>query len=174
MCIRDRSPIDLMVFIEKEFDFVKPNNFTNSLTNYLRARTMDMGQQILNPVDVAGWQENQDWISTGTLPMRWEFGDYLLNRYYAANKEQFRTLLKTMVGENVYDPEFIVKTVKDYIFCNYDIMNDELNDAISIFMGDVPENYFNGGGWSINDSTVPKQFYDLLRFFVTLPEFQLK
>ena len=169
-----KSPIDLMVFIEKEFDFVKPNNFTNSLTNYLRARTMDMGQQILNPVDVAGWQENQDWISTGTLPMRWEFGDYLLNRYYAANKEQFRTLLKTMVGENIDDPEFIVKTVKDYIFCNYDIMNDELNDAISIFMGDVPENYFNGGGWSINDSTVPKQFYDLLRFFVTLPEFQLK
>ena len=169
-----KSPIDLMVFIEKEFDFVKPNNFTNSLTNYLRARTMDMGQQILNPVDVAGWQENQDWISTGTLPMRWEFGDYLLNRYYAANKEQFRTLLKTMVGENIDDPEFIVKTVKDYIFCNYDIMNDELNDAISIFIGDVPENYFNGGGWSINDSTVPKQFYDLLRFFVTLPEFQLK
>ena len=53
-------------------------------------------------------------------------------------------------------------------------MNDELNDAISIFMGDIPENYFNGGGWSINDSTVPNQFYDLLRFFVTLPEFQLK
>ena len=169
-----KSPIDLMVFIEKEFDFVKPNNFTSSLTNYLRARTMDMGQQILNPVDVAGWQENQDWISTGTLPMRWEFGDYLLNRYYAADKEQFRILLKRMVGENIDDPESIVKTVKDYIFCNYDIMNDELNDAISIFMGDVPENYFNGGGWSINDSTVPKQFYDLLRFFVTLPEFQLK
>jgi len=169
-----KSPIDLMVFIEKEFDFAKPNNFTNSLTNYLRARTMDMGQQVLNPVDVAGWQENQDWISTGTLPMRWEFGDYLINRYYTANKEQFRTLLKVMVGENVDDPESIVKTVKDYIFCNYDIMNDELNDAISIFMGDVPENYFNGGGWSINDSTVPKQFYDLLRFFITLPEFQLK
>ena len=169
-----KSPIDLMVFIEKEFDFVKPNNFTSSLTNYLRARTMDMGQQILNPVDVAGWQENQDWISTGTLPMRWEFGDYLLNRYYAADKEQFRILLKRMVGENIDDPESIVKTVKDYIFCNYDIMNDELNDAISIFMGDIPENYFNGGGWSINDSTVPNQFYDLLRFFVTLPEFQLK
>ena len=169
-----KSPIDLMVFIEKEFDFVKPNNFTNGLTNYLRARTMDMGQQVLNPVDVAGWQENQDWISTGNLPMRWEFGDYLINRYYTANKEQFRTLLKVMVGENVDDPESIVKTVKDYIFCNYDIMNDELNDAISIFIGDVPENYFNGGGWSINDSTVPKQFYDLLRFFVTLPEFQLK
>jgi hypothetical protein len=25
-----KSPIDLMVFIEKEFDFIKPNNFTAS------------------------------------------------------------------------------------------------------------------------------------------------
>ena len=169
-----KSPIDLMVFIEKEFDFIKPNNFTNTLTNYLRARTQDMGQQILNPIDVAGWQENQDWISTGTLPMRWEFGDYLLNRYYAGDKDQFRSLLKEMVGQNNDNPEIIVRTVKEYMFCNYQILDDELNDAISIFKGDIPDNYFDGGGWSIEDSTVPKQFYDLLRFFVTLPEFQLK
>ncbi len=169
-----KSPIDLMVFIEKEFDFIKPNNFTNNLTNYLRARTMDMGQQILNPIDVAGWQENHDWISTGTLPMRWEFGDYLLNRYYAGNKDQFRALLKDMIGENIDNAENIVKTVKEYMFCNYEIQEDELNDAVSIFKGDIPDNYFDGGGWSINDSTVPKQFYDLLRFFVTLPEYQLK
>ena len=70
--------------------------------------------------------------------------------------------------------EKIVKTVKEYMFCNYEIQEDELNDAVSIFKGDIPDNYFDGGGWSINDSTVPKQFYDLLRFFVTLPEFQLK
>ena len=169
-----KSPIDLMVFIEKEFDFMKPNNFTNNLTNYLRARTMDMGQQILNPIDVAGWQENHDWISTGTLPMRWEFGDYLLNRYYAGNKDQFRTLLKDMIGDSIDNAENIVKTVKEYMFCNYEIQEDELNDAVSIFKGDIPDNYFDGGGWSINDSTVPKQFYDLLRFFVTLPEYQLK
>tara|TARA_Y100000766_G_scaffold66288_1_gene55541 strand:+ start:109 stop:1563 length:1455 start_codon:yes stop_codon:yes gene_type:complete len=169
-----KSPIDLMVFIEKEFDFIKPNNFTSSLTNYLRARTMDMGQQVLNPIDVAGWQENQDWISTGTLPMRWEFGDYLLNRYYVGNKDQFRTLLKEMIGENNNNPESIVRIVKEYMFCNYEILEDELNDAISIFKGDIPDNYFDGGEWSIEDSTVPKQFYDLLRFFVTLPEFQLK
>jgi len=169
-----KSPIDLMVFIEKEFDFIKPVNFTGNLTNYLRARTMDMGQQILNPIDVAGWQENQDWISTGTLPMRWEFGDYLINRYYAGNKEQFRSLLKEMIGIDNDNPESIVRTVKEYMFCNYEILPDELNDAMSIFKGDIPDNYFDGGGWNIDDSTVPKQFYDLLRFFVTLPEFQLK
>ena len=72
-----KSPVDLMVFIEKEFDFEKPDNFSDNLNNYLRSRCSDMGQEILNPVDVAGWQENHDWISTGTLPMRWEFSDYL-------------------------------------------------------------------------------------------------
>ena len=163
-----------MVFIEKEFDFVKPNNFSNNLNNYLRARTQDMGQEILNPIDVAGWQENHDWISSGTLPMRWEFGDYLINRFYAADKEQFKTLLKLMIGENNDDPISIVKIVKEYLFCDYKIMNDELNDAVSIFKSDVPDIYFNGGGWTVNDNSVPKQFYDLLRFFITLPEFQLK
>ena len=29
---------------------------------------MDMGQQILNPIDVAGWQENHDWISLEHYP----------------------------------------------------------------------------------------------------------
>ena len=106
--------------------------------------------------------------------MRWEFGDYLLNRYYAGNKDQFRTLLKDMIGDNQDNPETIVRTVKEYMFCNYEILEDELNDAVSIFKGDIPDNYFDGGGWTIDDSTVPKQFYDLLRFFVTLPEYQLK
>ena len=100
--------------------------------------------------------------------------DYLLNRYYAGNKDQFRTLLKEMIGDNQDNPETIVRTVKEYMFCNYEILEDELNDAVSIFKGDIPDNYFDGGGWTIDDSTVPKQFYDLLRFFVTLPEFQLK
>ena len=43
-----------MVFIEKEFDFEKPDNFSDNLNNYLRARCSDMGQEILNPIDVAG------------------------------------------------------------------------------------------------------------------------
>ena len=169
-----KSPIDFMLFIEKELDFEKPDNFTANLTNYLRARTTDMGQEILNPIDVAGWQGNHDWISTGTLPMRWEYGDYLLSRYWAKNKNQFSLLLKKMIGTENDNPESIVKIVNSYMFCDYEIQDYELNDAVAIFIGDVPINYFNGGGWSVDDDTTPKQFYDLLRFFITLPEYQLK
>ena len=60
------------------------------------------------------------------------------------------------------------------MFCPCDIKAEEMADAISIFKGEVPENYFEDGTWSLDDETVPRQVYELLRFFVTLPEFQLK
>ena len=50
----------------------------------------------------------------------------------------------------------------------------EMTDAINTFMGEVPESYFEDGTWSLNSNSVPKQVYDLMRFFITLPEFQLK
>ena len=169
-----KSPVDLMVFIEKELDFEKPDNFSDNLNNYLRARCSDMGQEILNPVDVAGWQENHDWISTGTLPMRWEFSDYLLSRYWIKNKEQFRNYAISIVGIEETNPVEIVKKINNYMFCNYHLMDDELNDALAAFKGDVPDDYFNGGGWTLNESYAPNQVYALLLFFVKLPEYQLK
>ena len=169
-----KSPVDLMVFIEKEFDFEKPDNFSDNLNNYLRSRCSDMGQEILNPVDVAGWQENHDWISTGTLPMRWEFSDYLLSRYWIKNKEQFRNYAISIVGIEETNPVEIVKKINKYMFCNYNLMDDELNDALAAFKGDVPDDYFNGGGWTLNESYAPNQVYALLLFFVKLPEYQLK
>ena len=169
-----KSPVDLMVFIEKELDFEKPDNFSDNLNNYLRARCSDMGQEILNPVDVAGWQENHDWISTGTLPMRWEFSDYLLSRYWIKNKEQFRNYAINIVGIEETNPIEIIKKINKYMFCNYHLMDDELNDALAAFKGDVPDDYFNGGGWTLNESYAPNQVYALLLFFVKLPEYQLK
>ena len=72
-----KSPIDLFVLMQNDFEFVFPRNFQKNHTNYLRARCIEMGQEIFKPVDVAGWQENHDWISTGTLPMRWGFIEYI-------------------------------------------------------------------------------------------------
>ena len=169
-----KSPVDLMVQIEKEFNFEKPDNFNDNLFNYLRARCSDMGQEILNPVDVAGWQENHDWISTGTLPMRWEFSDYLLSRYWIKNKEQFRDYAISIVGIDETNPIEIVKKINKYMFCSYEMMDDELNDALAAFKGDVPDDYFNGGGWTLNETYAPNQVYALILFFVKLPEYQLK
>ena len=42
-------------------------------------------------------------------------------------------------------PVEIVKKINKYMFCNYNLMDDELNDALAAFKGDVPDDYFNGG-----------------------------
>ena len=133
-----------------------------------------MGQEVFSPSDVAGWQGNQDWINSETLPKRWEFSDYLLIKYWQKNKNQFKTFIKALVGAKETDVTTIVTQLKEFIFCPCDIKAEEMVDAISIFKGEVPENYFEDGTWSLNDETVPRQVYELLRFFITLPEFQLK
>tara|TARA_B100000929_G_scaffold15112_1_gene12135 strand:- start:988 stop:2445 length:1458 start_codon:yes stop_codon:yes gene_type:complete len=169
-----KSPIDLFVYMQNDFEFVFPENFQKNHTNYMKARCIEMGQEIFKPIDVAGWQENHDWISTGTLPMRWEFIEYILNRHWAGNKEQFRTFIISLVGEDEKDPKVIVDKLKDYMFCKYDIKEEERMDAINIFKGEIPENYFQDGTWTLNYESVPTQVYNLMLFFISLPEFQLK
>ena len=169
-----KSPIDLFVFMQNDFEFVFPQNFQKNHTNYMKARCIEMGQEIFKPIDVAGWQENHDWISTGTLPMRWEFIEYILNRHWAGNKEQFRTFIISLVGQNEKDPKVIVDKLKDHMFCKYDIKEEERLDAVNIFKGEIPDNYFEDGTWTLNYESVPSQVYNLMLFFISLPEFQLK
>tara|TARA_Y100000389_G_C16967918_1_gene274256 strand:- start:87 stop:488 length:402 start_codon:yes stop_codon:yes gene_type:complete len=133
-----------------------------------------MGQEIFSPVDVAGWQGNHDWINSETLPKRWEFADYLLIKYWEKNKNQFKTFIKALVGSDETDVRVIVIKLKNFMFCPYEIKEEEMTDAINTFMGEVPESYFKDGTWSLNSNSVPRQVYDLMRFLITLPEFQLK
>jgi uncharacterized protein (DUF1800 family) len=167
-----KSPIDLMVGLHESLNFQYPVNFDLELN--LRNKCRDMGQTIFSPIDVAGWQGNHSWINSESLPNRWEFADLLLRKYWANNKYQFKKLAIDLVGKDETDVNLIVLKLKDFIFCTYDIKPDEMSDAINIFKGEVPENYFEDGTWSLNNNSVQRQVYDLLRFFIGLPEFQLK
>jgi uncharacterized protein (DUF1800 family) len=167
-----KSPIDLMLGLHKTLGFKLDD--TLDLEVQFRNKCTDMGQIIFSPVDVAGWQGNQDWINSETLPKRWEFSDYLLIKYWKKNKNQFKKLIISLVGNKETELKVIVNALKDFMFCPCKIKDEELSEAIAVFIGEVPENYFEDGTWSINDDSVPKQVYDLMRFFITLPEFQLK
>ena len=140
----------------------------------MKNKCIEMGQEIFKPVDVAGWQENQDWISTGTLPMRWEFSEYIIKRHWAKNKEQFRNFIIDLVGKDEKNPKTIVNQLKNFMFCNYDMKQEEMIDAVNVFKGDTPENYFEDGTWTLDYESVPNQVYNLILFFLTLPEYQLK
>ena len=79
-----------------------------------------------------------------------------------------------MVGTKETNLEVIINNLKDFMFCNYEIKDEEMTEAINVFIGEVPESYFEDGTWTINDSSVSRQVYDLMRYLVALPEFQLK
>jgi hypothetical protein len=167
-----KSPIDLMVGMHHSLGFRYDDDLDLQLS--LRNKCRDMGQTIFSPVDVAGWQGNHEWINSETLPKRWEFADYLLIRYWRYNKDQFKNLIKSLVDNDETNVEVIVNKLRDFMFCPYEIKQEELADAVNVFIGEVPENYFEDGTWTIDDNTVPRQVYNLMRFFVGLPEFQLK
>ena len=167
-----KSPIDLMLGLHHSLSFEYKDNVDLELN--FRNKCREMGQEVFSPVDVAGWQGNHDWINSETLPKRWEFADYLLIKYWQKNKNQFKTFIQALVGSDQTDLTVIVSQLKDFMFCPYEIKEEEMTDAINTFMGEVPESYFEDGTWSLNSNSVPKQVYDLMRFFITLPEFQLK
>ena len=96
------------------------------------------------------------------------------NPNWAGDKEQFRNFIKLLVGDSEKNPGVIVDKLKEFMFCNFQIKSEERLDALSIFKGDVPENYYEDGTWDLSYESVPKQVYDLILFFISLPEFQLK
>ena len=106
-----------------------------------------MGQEVLNPVDVAGWQGNHDWISTGSLPMRWDFIDDILWKFWQKDKLQYQKFLKSIVGENETNPQTIVKKVIDFMFCDYDIKEEDLLDATEVFKSEDV-----GHTWTLKDT----------------------
>lgn len=167
-----KSPIDLMSGLHHSLSFQYQDNVDLELN--LRNKCREMGQEIFSPVDVAGWQGNQDWINSETLPKRWEFADYLLIKYWQKNKNQFKTFIQALVGSEETDLRAIVTQLKDFMFCPCEIKEEEMTDAINTFVGEVPESYFEDGTWSLESNSVSKQVYDLIRFLITLPEFQLK
>ncbi|MEC7877134.1 MAG: DUF1800 family protein, partial [Bacteroidota bacterium] len=167
-----KSPVDLLCSLFKQLDFKVPENF--NLGNYFIYKSRDMGQEVLNPVDVAGWQGNHDWISTGSLPMRWDFIDDILWKFWQKDKLQYQKFLKSIVGENETNPQTIVKKVIDFMFCDYDIKEEDLLDATEVFKSEVPDIYYEDGTWNINDDSVPQQTYRLIGFLTKLPEYQLK
>ena len=85
------------------------------------------GQELFNPVDVAGWQGDQDWINSSTLGGRWlgleNFIWYTWNHY----QEELRDFA-IATSDYSNDPAFITKSIIDrfvpnelYTLSDYDV-----------------------------------------------------
>jgi hypothetical protein len=164
-----KSPYDL------SHQYIKTTNFTfhpedrGAIFYYNNVA----GQELFNPVDVAGWQGDKDWINSSTLGGRWlgleNFIWYTWNNY----REELRDFaLQTSDYSN--DPAFIAKSIIDRFVPKELHTAADYEIATEIFKWDIPQNYYNDGSWNLNWDTAPYQIVLLLLHIIKIPEFQLK
>ena len=125
------------------------------------------------PVDVAGWQRDHDWISSSTLTGRWQvielYAFYILSNF----PEDLRNLALNLSGDS-NDPEFITTVIADRLLGKPFHTLSDYEVAIDVFKGDVPQGYYDDGTWNLYWDTAPAQVAGLLIHLAKAPEFQLK
>ena len=177
-----KSPVDLYLNLYKETDFT----YDNSNLDFAIDSSALLGQEIFDPVDVAGWQRDRTWINTNFIIGRWLTMEVVLENFYQNNPEQFRTLAMDAVGpgdSNTSNPETVVRALVNKFTPKGLLTEQEFENAMSVFkIEDVPENYYGSdyipgglGLWMLAVSAeVPQQVFLLLMHLSRQPEFQLK
>ncbi|WP_299884721.1 DUF1800 domain-containing protein [uncultured Lacinutrix sp.] len=164
-----KSPYDLTINYLKITGFSITDEFKSSLM-YLSGVA---GQNLFNPVDVAGWQGNHDWINSSTLTGRWEIMQYMIWQTWNEDPEALRTFALETAGD-ISDPYIITKAIIDrfvpkelHTLTDYDIATD-------IFKYNISDGYYEDNIWSLYWQEAPYQVVLLLLHIIQIPEFQIK
>ncbi|MBX7203224.1 MAG: DUF1800 domain-containing protein [Bacteroidia bacterium] len=163
-----KSPIDLMLTFIKEGSFSYDQQILSG-SQYYGAL---LGQEIFEPVDVAGWQGNHFWVNTSTLTGRWLICEYFAGWLYQNHPEELKDLALEIVGPTS-DPALVTRKVVDFFLSRGFQSPEEYAQATTVFKWEVPQNYYDNGMWNLNQFTVPAQMYYLLLHIFRTPEFQL-
>jgi len=172
-----KSPFDLYLNLIRETNFSFDDDV---LTNVIDASRM-LGQNLFSPVDVAGWQRDRTWINTNFIIGRWLTSEFILERFYENDREQFRTFGLALTGDDGMisnNPDLIARPIIDKILPKGLLTEGEYEQAFVAFRGDVDQTYFEGGAtpsWTLMTwPTAPFQVFLLLQYLSRQPEFQLK
>ena len=179
MNVKMKSPIDATIngMVESEFpyqDFYSADLGYNELLIQIYFATGELGQQLFNPIDVSGWDENRAWINSSTLTGRWQISDFILTVMYENYRYKYIEFAKQISG-NSNDPDYITQQIVDfYMPAGLQTPND-YDQATVVFKTEIPENYFQDGSWNLDwdEDVVAAQIALLIRHISRIPEYQL-
>lgn len=166
--VRIKSPMEMLISFIKQGQFSTTQEILGG-TQYYGAL---LGQQIFDPVDVAGWQENHEWINTSTITGRWLVTGYYAGWLYQNHPEELGALALALVGPTT-DPALATRRIIDFFTPRGLVTQAEYDQATQVFKWEVPQNYYDSNAWNLDWSTVPAQVYFLLIHLSHMPEFQL-
>ena len=172
-----KSPFDFYFNFIKESSFPYDDTTVASLVNYGGL----LSQRLFDPFDVAGWQRDRQWINTNFMIGRWLTIQTILQDFFDADDEQFRSFglsICNTCGLTSNDPDLIARQIIDFILPKGLLNETEYEKAFAIFRGDIPPQYFEGGDspiWTLATAMEgPTQMFNLMQYLARQPEFQLK
>jgi len=156
--------------------FLKEANFpyTQQQLEVIQYYASNLGQEYYNPVDVAGWQGDRDWINSSTITGRWQGLEYIMWTKWNLDPELFRNMALEQLPATTTDPALVAQKIVDRFVPKTLFTASDYVLATTVFKGDVPQNYYDNNQWDLNWGSVPYQVVLLLQHIFRMPEFQLK
>jgi len=169
-----KSPFDLYYNTLNETDFAYTDTNISEMVNYSRL----LSKELFEPYDVAGWQRDRQWINNNFIIGRWLTMESILEMFFQADAEQFRTLgvgIAGNLGLTSNDPDAIARLIIDYILPKGLLTETDYDRAITIFREPYEDNnIYETGGWSMMLEDASTQVYLLMQYLARQPEYQLK
>lgn len=164
-----KSPFDMFM------SYIKVTNFTidQDQIDAIPWYSSTLGQTMFEPIDVAGWQGDKDWINSSTLTGRWRILEWVVWHTWGNYRDELITFAVD-VSDNSNDPFVIASGVVDRFMPLGLFTPEDYQTATDIFKHNVPQNYYDDGIWDLQWESAKYQMVLLLLHLIKIPEFQLK
>lgn len=166
-----KSPMDCYMSYLKSSGMDPATDFEDWWISSVNWWCYQLGMETFSPVNVAGWPGYRDWINETTITKRRNFLNILVFTHGDNARAKMLAVAQGMTG-NSSDPVVITQAFIDH-FLVRPLSSSNLQAAIDRFKGDVPENYYDNGTWSLSYPGAEWQILNLLDFIMGLPEYQL-
>jgi len=167
-----KSPYDLTYIYLNELGFQYDDSDFGTTDLIIYGNSI-LGQDMYDPVDVAGWQRDRDWINSSTITGRWLIMELITWPAWNYDQDQFRQFAINLTN-NSNDPTVITEQIIHFFITRplHTLMDYEV--ATGILRWEVPDNYYDDGLWNLSWDSAPYQVLLLMHHIFRMPEFQLK
>ncbi len=163
------SPVDRTAGVIRQLEItVDPGS--NVVPKFVRTETPEMGQELFEPPNVAGWPGYRQWISTTSLALRNAFTDAVVDGVDANNSNIGFSVNPIGFAQEFPDPNDPVALVSDICkhLCPLPVAPIRQEFLLeTLLQGIEPEN------WSLAYPGAAQRIKDLLKVVMRLAEYQL-
>ncbi len=125
----------------------------------------ELGQRLLDPPNVAGWSEYHDWLSTGTIPLRWNYGIGMFRGQNEFDRHDPVQMVRNFTDP--YDPYVLVRELAN-CFLSRELSDEAYADLAAVLLDGTPDYE-----WSLEASGAASRLSGFINYLLQLPEAQL-